>query len=159
MLTVNALTPAGVMTATYDGDVLIALRFAADDARPDDHPAAEQVTAAVSATLRGDPHELAVRLDVSEFASRVLHAAALVPAGATVSYAQLAAMAGCPGGSRAVGGALAANPLLVLFPCHRIIRADGSPGGFAAGVQRKRQLLALEADQRVLGSRVSGSTG
>jgi len=148
------------MTATYANDLtLIALRFPDDDAHPDDHPAAEQVTAAVCAALRGDPYELAVRLDVSDFDRRVLTAAADVPAGATVSYGQLAQMAGCPAASRAVGGALARNPLLVLFPCHRIVRADGALGGYAAGAQRKRRLLALEAGQRVLGSMVSGSTG
>lgn len=65
--------------------------------------------------------------------------------GRTESYAQVAAAAGSPKAVRAVGSACAANPLPVVVPCHRVIRSDGSAGGYAGGAQAKRTLLTLEA--------------
>ena len=53
-------------------------------------------------------------------------------------------MIGRPGGARAVGGAVGRNPLSLIVPCHRVVAADGSIGGFASGLDRKRWLLALE---------------
>lgn len=65
--------------------------------------------------------------------------------GRTESYTQVAAGAGSPRAVRAVGTACARNPLPVVVPCHRVVRSDGSPGGYAGGAQAKRALLALEA--------------
>jgi methylated-DNA-[protein]-cysteine S-methyltransferase len=65
--------------------------------------------------------------------------------GRTESYAQLAAAAGSPRAVRAVGTACATNPLPVVVPCHRVIRSDGTPGGYAGGPDAKRVLLALES--------------
>jgi O-6-methylguanine DNA methyltransferase len=67
-----------------------------------------------------------------------------VKRGRTVTYGELAARAG--GGPRAVGGALAANPVPLIVPCHRVVRADGGCGGFSApgGVALKRRMLELE---------------
>lgn len=64
--------------------------------------------------------------------------------GRTVSYAELAARVGNPGAVRAVGTACATNPLPVVVPCHRVLRADGSLGGYAGGADAKAILLALE---------------
>ncbi len=65
--------------------------------------------------------------------------------GRTASYAAVAAASGRPRAVRAVGTACATNPLPVVVPCHRVVRADGSPGGYAGGPAVKRALLALEA--------------
>lgn len=65
--------------------------------------------------------------------------------GRTESYAQVATAAGSPRAVRAVGTACATNPLPVVVPCHRVVRSDGSPGGYAGGAEAKRTLLALEA--------------
>lgn len=65
--------------------------------------------------------------------------------GRTESYAQVAAAAGSPRAVRAVGTACAANPLPVVVPCHRVVRSDGSAGGYAGGAEAKRTLLDLEA--------------
>ncbi|GAA4564282.1 methylated-DNA--[protein]-cysteine S-methyltransferase [Planotetraspora kaengkrachanensis] len=65
--------------------------------------------------------------------------------GRTESYAQVAAAAGSPRAVRAVGTACATNPLPVVVPCHRVVRSDGSPGGYAGGPDAKRALLALES--------------
>jgi methylated-DNA-[protein]-cysteine S-methyltransferase len=64
--------------------------------------------------------------------------------GATASYAAMAAAAGSPRAVRAVGTACAANPLPVVMPCHRVVRSDGSLGGYAGGTEAKRILLTLE---------------
>lgn len=78
------------------------------------------------------------------FQKRVWDALAAIPWGETRSYRQLAEAIGNPRALRAVGGANGANPLVVIIPCHRVIAADGSLGGFSAGSERKRILLALE---------------
>ena len=65
--------------------------------------------------------------------------------GRTESYAEVAAGAGNPRAVRAVGTACATNPLVVVVPCHRVVRSDGSAGGYAGGVEAKATLLALEA--------------
>ena len=68
--------------------------------------------------------------------------------GSTRSYAEVAAAAGSPRAVRAVGTACATNPLPVVVPCHRVVRSDGSPGGYAGGPEAKRLLLALEGGGR-----------
>lgn len=68
-----------------------------------------------------------------------------IPIGTTISYAELAQRVGRPGGAQAVGQANKRNPIAILVPCHRVIGADGSIGGYAGGVDRKRFLLDLEA--------------
>ncbi len=65
--------------------------------------------------------------------------------GHTESYARVAAAAGSPKAVRAVGAACATNPLPVVVPCHRVVRSDGSLGGYVGGLQAKHSLLSLEA--------------
>lgn len=67
-----------------------------------------------------------------------------IPSGTTISYAELARRIGKPTAMRAVAQACARNPLPVVIPCHRVIRSDGSLGGYSGGRRRKRQLLTLE---------------
>jgi methylated-DNA-[protein]-cysteine S-methyltransferase len=71
-----------------------------------------------------------------------------VPAGAVLSYAALAARAGKPRASRAAGAACAANLVAPVIPCHRIVRADGSLGGYYYGLDRKAWLLRHEGALR-----------
>jgi AraC family transcriptional regulator of adaptative response/methylated-DNA-[protein]-cysteine methyltransferase len=86
-------------------------------------------------------------LDVrgTAFQERVWKALQEIPAGATVSYAEIARRIGAPGSVRAVAGACAANKLALAIPCHRVIRNDGSLSGYAWGVERKRVLIDREA--------------
>ena len=65
--------------------------------------------------------------------------------GRTASYATIAQLAGNPKAVRAVGSACAANPMPVVVPCHRVVRSDGSIGGYLGGADAKRTLLTLEA--------------
>lgn len=64
--------------------------------------------------------------------------------GETVTYRDVAKMLGRPGATRAVGSACGANPLLIVRPCHRVLRSDGGLGGYAGGLAAKRFLLTLE---------------
>jgi methylated-DNA-[protein]-cysteine S-methyltransferase len=81
----------------------------------------------------------------SEFRERVWNALDLVPYGATTTYGEIAARIGAPRAAvRAVGGAIGANPLLIVRPCHRVIGAGGSLTGYAGGLERKVRLLTLE---------------
>lgn len=84
--------------------------------------------------------------DVPPFRAEVLKACRKIPYGATASYGDLAGAAGNPSAVRAAGGAMAHNPLPLVIPCHRVLRSDGSIGGFSSteGVRQKRRLLALE---------------
>ena len=65
--------------------------------------------------------------------------------GHTESYAQVAAATGNPRAVRAVGSACATNPIPVVVPCHRVVRSDGTSGGYRGGPEAKKSLLALEA--------------
>jgi len=67
--------------------------------------------------------------------------------GRTASYAAVAEAAGSPRAVRAVGTACATNPIPVVVPCHRVVRSDGSPGGYAGGTDAKEVLLALESPE------------
>jgi methylated-DNA-[protein]-cysteine S-methyltransferase len=78
------------------------------------------------------------------FQLRVWQALRQIPWGRTVSYRELAARLDRPGGARAVGQALRANPLPLIIPCHRVIAADGGLGGYSGGLARKRWLLRHE---------------
>jgi AraC family transcriptional regulator of adaptative response/methylated-DNA-[protein]-cysteine methyltransferase len=85
-------------------------------------------------------------LDVrgTAFQQRVWQALRAIPAGETVSYAELAGRVGLPSGARAIAGACAANPIAVAIPCHRVVRQDGSISGYRWGVERKAELLRRE---------------
>ena len=79
------------------------------------------------------------------FRREVLAHLPAIPYGRTESYAQVAAAAGSPKAVRAVGTACARNPLPVVVPCHRVVRSDGTAGGYAGGPDAKRVLLTLES--------------
>jgi methylated-DNA-[protein]-cysteine S-methyltransferase len=78
------------------------------------------------------------------FGRRVLRSTARIPYGSVSSYAQVAAAAGSPRGSRAAGNALGANPLPIVVPCHRVVLSGGGLGGYTGGLERKLTLLAVE---------------
>jgi AraC family transcriptional regulator of adaptative response/methylated-DNA-[protein]-cysteine methyltransferase len=85
-------------------------------------------------------------LDVraTTFAWRVWRELQRIPRGATRSYGEVAAALGSPTAARAVARACATNPVALVVPCHRVVRAGGEPGGYRWGAERKRRLLATE---------------
>ena len=108
------------------------------------------LVARVAREVQHPGSETAIPLDVkgTAFQWRVWEALTRIPAGETVSYSELARTLGTPRAVRAVAGACAANRLAVLVPCHRVIRADGSLGGYRWGLPRKTALLDREAAAR-----------
>ncbi|MFP5321989.1 MAG: methylated-DNA--[protein]-cysteine S-methyltransferase [Acidimicrobiia bacterium] len=103
--------------------------------------------AAVQRYVDGDVAALdhvVVDLVGTPFQQQVWDALRTIPVGSTWSYAELAAAVGSPGAVRAVGTANGANPAWLVVPCHRVVRSDGSLGGYGGGVERKAWLLAHE---------------
>lgn len=104
--------------------------------------------------LAGSPqdfHTFPVNLDgFTPFTQRVLEALRTTQPGETLTYGQLARMAGSPGASRAVGQVMAKNPLPILIPCHRVVGASG-PGGFSlfGSLETKERLMALEVPRPI----------
>jgi len=89
--------------------------------------------------------ELPLDIRGTAFQQRVWAALRAIPAGATISYRELARRIGAPQAVRAVAGACAANTLAVAIPCHRVVRNDGALSGYRWGVARKKALLEREA--------------
>jgi len=110
-------------------------------------PAVEDdpISSAARAKLRGDDVIVPVDLrDCSPFEQRVLHKASEITRGNARPYAWVARELGAPDATRAVGNALGRNPVPLLIPCHRVIRADSSVGGYVFGAGAKRDLLERE---------------
>jgi len=107
----------------------------------------------IIALLRGEASDLSsVWLDMERlpaFHRRVYEIARTIPPGATLSYGEVAARLGAPGGARAVGQALGRNPFAIVVPCHRVVAAGGKVGGFSAngGIVTKLRLLSIEGAQ------------
>lgn len=106
--------------------------------------AADQLAAYFAGSLRDFDLPLAPR--GTAFQRRVWQALREIPYGQTVSYSELAAQVGNARACRAVGLANGRNPISIVVPCHRVIGADGTLTGYGGGLDRKRRLLALEAD-------------
>ena len=95
------------------------------------------------------PHDLPMDVRGTAFQQAVWRELSRIPPGESLSYAALAAKAGKPGAARAAGSACGANNVAVLIPCHRARRGDGSPGGFAYGLERKAALLEREGYRKL----------
>ena len=106
----------------------------------------ERVAAGMSGNAGSPPHGKLPPIDIAAtaFQWRVWQELTRIPAGETRSYAEVARAIGEPGAARAVGHACGSNKLAFIVPCHRVVRADGTPGGWRWGVARKQKLLKSE---------------
>ncbi len=107
----------------------------------------EQITAYFEGTRVNFSPDTPLLLDgFTGFSQSVLNTCRKIGFGRTISYAGLASESGRPAASRAVGSALAKNPLPLIIPCHRVLRSDGKLGGFSApgGISLKKKMLELE---------------
>ena len=104
----------------------------------------------VTNVAEGEAVSVSLPLDVraSAFECRVWERLKAIPHGKTMTYKEIAEDLGLPKGARAVGSACAKNPVALLVPCHRAVRADGSLAGYRWGVERKRKLLDMEKKQK-----------
>ena len=150
-----AATSRGICRLTFDEDEsALKRRFPNAEIRPDDGAISEWVECALAAiSTPAAARELPIDVRGTAFQEAVWRELRRIPLGETRSYAEIAKAVGQPGAVRAVGTANGSNPVAVLVPCHRVIRSDGSLGGYAGGLDRKRKLLEAE---RALGRGLSG---
>jgi O-6-methylguanine DNA methyltransferase len=119
-------------------------------------PLVQRAVDRIVTLLRGEATDLEqITLDmtlVPPFHRRVYQVARTIPAGATLSYGEVASRVGSPGAARAVGQALGKNPFAIVVPCHRVLAAGGKPGGFSAngGTATKLKILRIEQAQKSL---------
>ncbi len=144
-----ALGPRGVTDLSIRADLRIFLEGVASrsGAAPVFDPARfALLSSELDRYFRGEPVSFSARLDLqgSPFDMRVWQAILDIPFGQTRSYAWVAQRAGSPGGARAAGGAAGRNPVPIICPCHRVVRADGSLGGYTGGLDIKSRLLTIE---------------
>ncbi|GIK84598.1 MAG: methylated-DNA--protein-cysteine methyltransferase [Betaproteobacteria bacterium] len=146
-------SPVGPLRASTDGRALVALAF---DGAPVDGgtappaPAAAVLDRAASQLAEWfagarTTFELPLAPRGTPFQRAVWDALLAIPYGTTASYADVARRVGRPAATRAVGAANGRNPIAIVVPCHRVIGADGTLGGYAGGLARKQALLAHEA--------------
>jgi len=110
-------------------------------------------TAAITSYIAGEKSTLDLPLDIraTAFQRRVWEALRQIPYGETRSYEELSVMIEQPGAARAVAGACAKNPVALAIPCHRIVRKNGSLGGYRWGLLRKEKLLMTEHNTNATG--------
>ena len=105
-----------------------------------------QILEYLSGTRKNFDHLDLLDLGGTDFQKSVWKALLEIPYGQTSSYKQIANLIGNPKAVRAVGTACGNNPFLIIIPCHRIVKSDGSLGGFAYGSEVKKKLLKLEGN-------------
>ena len=128
------------------------LTFVTAPPLPASSAAATKLATLLARYFAGDVVDFSVvplALEGSAFQRRVWQAIQAIPYGEVRSYAELAAQIGQPRAARAVGNAAAANPTVILIPCHRVVRSDGFAGNYGGGARRKRLLLTLEEGDAV----------
>ena len=141
-----AATEKGICRLTFGEDeCALRRRFPNADIVADDGTIAPWVEGALKAIgAPAEAPEVPVDVRGTAFQEAVWRELRKIPLGQTRSYADIAAAVGQPGAVRAVGTANGSNPVSVLVPCHRVIRSDGSLGGYGGGLENKKKLLAAE---------------
>ena len=141
-----AATDKGICRLTFDEDErALKRRFPNATIVPDDGTIASWVSGVLAAIEQpSQAPDLPIDVRGTAFQEAVWRELRKIPVGETRSYADVAKAVGQPQAVRAVGTANGSNPVAVLVPCHRVIRSDGSLGGYAGGLERKRRLLEAE---------------
>ena len=154
-------SPLGELVMYSDGSALTGLGLASQqaagvaivDSRPQEKffPIFQETTLWLDTYFRGRAPSFTPKLKLSgsDFQKRVCEIMLTIPFGETVTYGEIAAQIARERGiprmsAQAVGGAVGANPILIIVPCHRVIGAGGNLTGYGAGMERKIQLLKLE---------------
>lgn len=154
-------SPLGKLAMRSDGSALIGLGLASQqvagadvaDRRPQEKffPIFQETTLWLDTYFRGRAPSFTPKLKLSgsDFQKRVCEIMLTIPFGETITYGEIAARIARERGiprmsAQAVGGAVGANPILIIVPCHRVIGAGGNLTGYGAGMERKIQLLKLE---------------
>lgn len=145
-----AAGPAGLRRLDYieDEDQFVARLLRLFPDQPVERSAAlDPVRRELEGYFKGKHFVFGTRVDLSAstpFQQQVLRELTKVPAGKVTTYSRLAARVGRPKAARAAGNAMHDNPVAIIVPCHRVLRGDGSLGGYGGGLQVKEWLLRLE---------------
>ena len=142
-------TPLGLMALEAEGDALVCLRLPGSPIprlMPHETPLLVQGREQLLEYLSGDrkTFDLPMAPQGTPFQQKVWRALQDIPWGQTRSYKDIALAVNCPRGFQAVGQANHHNPLPIFIPCHRVVAADGSLGGYGGGAALKRALLSIE---------------
>ena len=140
-------SPLGTILLTEENECLTAVKFVGNvPTFCDDSLLLRQAVQQLTEYFSGNRREFDLPLapEGTDFQKRCWAELQKIPYGQTISYGEEARRLGRPTACRAVGGANGRNPIPVIIPCHRVIAADGSLGGFSGGLDIKRKLLALE---------------
>lgn len=147
METIIIYSPAGNMELTANGHALVALDFTEDAVGGEtSNPVLIETTRQLEEYFKGTRKTFDIPLETTgtEFTKRVWTELQNIPYGEAISYKQLASNSGSPKAYRAVGMCNGKNRIVIIIPCHRVIGADRSLGGFTSGLDKKRFLLKLE---------------
>ena len=147
---VIASTPQGICSVEFadthaDAVAQLGKRFPGARVIPGDDISHATIAAYLANGTTPDT-DIVLHLRGTAFQLAVWAALLDTPAGSTTTYSRLAAAVGNRGACRAVGNAVGANPVAILIPCHRVVRADGSLGNYRWGAQRKKEILSREMD-------------
>lgn len=139
--------PFGFLKIGYRGNILVLMKIineTSDYGEKTDFT--ELVYKEIMEYLNGDrtSFDFLYELSGTEFQKKVWKQLTYIPYGETRTYKEIAIAVGNPGASRAVGTANNKNPIIIVVPCHRVISANGEPGGYAGGIDMKKELLELE---------------
>ncbi len=147
-LAVLNLPVADILTARNRlDDSIKSLKFRTPVAQPEHIVDLDKLNQEITNYFQGIKTELNFPVDwrfYTPFQKKVLQRACNIPWGQLSSYGQLAEEIGSPRAARAVGGALGANSVLLVVPCHRVVANNGAWGGFGSGLNWKKKLIGLE---------------
>jgi O-6-methylguanine DNA methyltransferase len=159
-------TSLGTFQATFSSLGLCALRFPSPDppqaaetpASAETDPRSRLLAEELEAYLGGELQRFSVPIELSgtPFQLSVWHQLLAIPYGEVRTYRDVATALGHATAFRAVGAAIGANPVPILVPCHRVVGSDGRLVGFAAGLEWKRRLLAIEASPKWRSAAIPG---
>jgi methylated-DNA-[protein]-cysteine S-methyltransferase len=148
-----AVTPRGLVRLSYasedTGEVLAELAERVSPRILESPARTDAVRRELDEYFAGSRREFDLAVDLAlttAFGARTLRAATRIPYGQVTTYGALAEQIRAPRAARAIGNALGANPVPIVVPCHRVVRAGGALGGYGGGLQRKRALLRLEEE-------------
>ncbi len=141
-------SPTGIIEITADESAILSVKFVTQQSGYNDESQTiiAQCIARLQEYFAGNrkSFDLPLNPEGTPFQQKVWKALTEVPYGQTICYKELAIKIGQPGASRAVGNANGKNPICLLIPCHRVIRGNGTLGGYAYGTETKSFLLKLE---------------
>ena len=147
-------SPLGVITLQSDGEYLTGVSFGKRDCKletKNEIPVLEQTARWLDVYFKGNIPDFMppIKLNVTPFCREVCEILLTIPYGQTMSYGEIAKIIAERRGiarmsAQAVGGAVHRNPIAIIIPCHRVVGADGSLTGYAAGLDIKEKLLRLE---------------